>query len=158
MLLDDQELRRVAAVVRRGTIRLSRRLRAVRPPDALSATKIGVLGHLHRYGPSSPGQIAAADHHRPQALTKVFAELEAEGLINREPSERDGRGATLSLTDAGAHALECDMAQRDRWLAGALTNLGEVEVEVLRLAGTLLDRLADVDQRPAHSDESPCVR
>jgi len=157
-MLTDQELLSVASVVRRGTVRLSRRLRAVRPPDALSATKIGALGHLHRYGPSSPGEIAAADHHRPQALTKVFAELEAEGLINRTPSERDGRGATLSLTDAGGRVLERDMAERDRWLAGALAGFGEVEIEVLRLAGTLLDRLADVDQQPVLGDGSRCVR
>ena len=132
-----------AAALRRGTLRLSRRLRATRPADALSATKIGVLAHLHRHGPSSPGAIAAADHHRPQALTKVFAELVGAGLITRAPSERDRRGATLMITDEGRAVLEHDMAGRDEWLAGALDGMSELERGVLRLAADLLDQLAD---------------
>jgi DNA-binding MarR family transcriptional regulator len=142
---DDQQLMLAAAAIRRGTIRLSRRLRSSRSSEALSATKIGVLGHLHRYGPSSPGQVAAADHQRPQALTRVFAELEAAGLIERGPNEHDGRAATLALTVDGNRALEDDMAERDRWLAAALAGFGDVEIEVMRLAGTLMDRLADAE-------------
>jgi DNA-binding MarR family transcriptional regulator len=140
---DDGEALRTAAAVRRGVVRLSRRLRGARARGALSGTKVGVLGHLHQRGPSSPGAIAAAEQLRPQALTRVFAELEADGLIRRAPSARDGRGATLSLTDAGAEVLQADMADRDRWLAAALGTLSETEVGVLRLAGSLMDRLAD---------------
>lgn len=142
-MTDDQQRAVAAAAIRRGTIRLSRRLRNSRSSKALSATKIGVLGHLHRYGPSNPGQVAAADHQRPQALTKVFAELEAAGLIERGPDEHDGRAVTLALTADGNHALESDMAERDRWLTAALAGFGDVEIEVMRLAGTLMDRLAD---------------
>jgi DNA-binding MarR family transcriptional regulator len=130
-------------VIRRGSIRLARRLRGERSAAALSATKIGVLGHLRVHGPSSPGEIAAADRHRPQALTKVFAELHADGLIERTPSARDGRASILTLTERGADVLERDMAERDAWLAGALATLTETEVEVLRLAALLMDRLAD---------------
>jgi DNA-binding MarR family transcriptional regulator len=148
---DDQLTLRTAAVIRRGTVRLSRRLRGARSPDALSGAKVGVLGHLHRHGPSSPGAIAAADQLRPQALTRVFAELEADGLIRRAPSAQDGRAATLSLTDTGIETLLRDMAERDRWLAGALDTLSETEVEVLRLAGLLMDRLADLDSPAAQN-------
>jgi DNA-binding MarR family transcriptional regulator len=144
-MYEDQESLRTAAVVRRGTVRLSRRLRAVRSPGALSGAKVSVLGHLHRQGPSSPGAIAAADQARPQALTRVFAELEEDGLIERAPSPHDGRGALLSLTRTGVEVLLADMAERDRWLADALGTLSETEVEVLRLAGLLMDRLADLD-------------
>ncbi|HEX4246736.1 MAG TPA: MarR family transcriptional regulator [Pseudonocardia sp.] len=131
--------------IRRGVIRLSRRLRGARPAHALSATKIGVLAHLHRRGPSSPSEIASADHQRPQALTRVFAELEAAGLVHRAPNEHDGRGAILSLTTDGAGALRRDMAERDRWLAAALEELSDLEVTVLRLAAELMERLADTD-------------
>src|ERR1700754_481057 len=119
-VIDDQQVRSAAAAVRRGTIRLSRRMRGARSRAALSATKIGVLGHLHRHGPSSPGEVAAGDHQRPQALTRVFAELEAAGLVVRTPSERDGRAATLSLTGDGARVLAEDMRERDRWLVAAM--------------------------------------
>jgi DNA-binding MarR family transcriptional regulator len=135
---------RAAAALRRGTTRLGRRLRAERPPGALSANKVSVLGHLHRSGAATPGEIAAADGQRPQSLTRVFAELELAGLITRAPSEVDGRAAVLDLTEAGRAAVRADMAGRDAWLAAAMEQLTGTEVEVLRLAGALMDRLAGI--------------
>ena len=73
----------------------------------------------------------------------MFAELEADGLITRAPNENDGRGSVLSLTESGATALREDMRERDEWLASALGELTETEIGLLRLAGPLLERLAD---------------
>jgi DNA-binding MarR family transcriptional regulator len=101
-----------------------------------------VLGHLHRAGPSTPGTIAAAEHRQPQSLTRTFNDLERDGLILRTRSLEDRRASVLSLTPAGREALAADMAGRDAWLAGALAELTEAEVELLRIAGRLLDRLA----------------
>jgi DNA-binding MarR family transcriptional regulator len=132
----------VAADVRRGAMRLARRLRAERPAGALSGNKVSVLAYLYRHGPATPGDVAAAECQHPQSLTRVFAELELAGLISRARSERDGRQAMLSLTQAGREALARDMAQRDRWLAAALADLTDAEAQILRVAATLLDRLA----------------
>ena len=133
----------VAAELRRGVSRLGRRLRAERRPEALSANKISVLGLLYTRGPSTPGDLAAADRQRPQSLTRVFAQLEADGLITRAPDPADRRQSVLALTPAGREALAADMAQRDAWLTSALEDLNETEREVLRLAARLLDRLAE---------------
>ncbi|RSM46664.1 MarR family transcriptional regulator [Amycolatopsis balhimycina DSM 5908] len=132
-----------ARAVRSGVLRLARRLRGARSAHALSPAKVGVLGYLFRHGTGSPGEIAAADGQRPQALTKVFAELEAEELITRAPNENDGRGAVLALTGRGRTALLADMRERDEWLATALDELTETEAGLLRLAAPLLERLAD---------------
>jgi DNA-binding MarR family transcriptional regulator len=48
----------------------------------------------------------------------------------------------LSITPAGIDALAHDMAQRDAWLVSALAGLTDAERQVLRIAGTLMDRLA----------------
>jgi DNA-binding MarR family transcriptional regulator len=141
--VDDDERLEAATRLRRGVTRLARRLRAERGPDALSANKIGVLAHLLRAGPASPGEIAAAERQLPQSLTRVFAELEADGLVTRSPSEQDRRAALLHLTPAGRDALARDMAVRDRWLAAALADVSPAEIEVLRQAGPLMERLAD---------------
>ena len=141
-LVISSDLTEVATPLRRGVTRLARRLRAERGPDALSANKISVLAQLHT-GPASPGEIAAAERQLPQSLTRVFAELEADGLVRRSPSERDRRAALLQLTPAGQETLTRDMAVRDRWLARALGQLGPAEIEVLRRAAPLLERLAD---------------
>jgi DNA-binding MarR family transcriptional regulator len=131
------------ADIRGGVTRLGRRLRAERSEGALSANKVSVLGHLHRRGPATPGEVAAAERQQPQSLTRVFAELEADGLITRAPGTRDRRQSVIALTAAGRHALDADLAERDAWLAQAVAGLTETEQEVLRLAGRLMDRLAD---------------
>jgi DNA-binding MarR family transcriptional regulator len=131
-----------AAEIRRGAMRLARRLRTERPAGALSANKISVLAHLHRGGPATPGELAAAEHQRPQSLTRVFAELERAGLVSRSPGRADRRQSMLALTPAGTDELARDMAQRDAWLISALAGLNDVERQVLRIAGNLMDRLA----------------
>jgi DNA-binding MarR family transcriptional regulator len=127
-------------------------MRAQRAPDSLSLNKISVLGHLFHFGPSTPGEITVAERQRPQSLTRVFAELERDGLIVRTPSERDRRESVLDLTDAGRDILVADVTRRDAWLACALTELTDTEAHLLRLAAGLMDRLADtkpiVDERP----------
>jgi DNA-binding MarR family transcriptional regulator len=109
----------------------------------MSGNKIGVLSHLHRHGASTPGAVAAAAFQRPQSLTRVFADLEADGLVVRTRSAQDGRQALLALTGAGRDALYDDMRSRDSWLAGAWGALSTTEREVLRLAGALMERLAE---------------
>ena len=139
------ELLLEAARIRRGVVRLNRRLRQERGDGRLSANQLYVLGHLHRRGSATPGEVAAAERQRPQSLTRVFAELEAEGLIAREPGTVDRRQSVLSLTEAGRRALERDMAERDAWLSGALTSLSPTERGVLELAAALMERLADAE-------------
>ncbi|MFJ9727632.1 MarR family winged helix-turn-helix transcriptional regulator [Streptomyces sp. NPDC101209] len=134
-----------AARVRHGVLRFNRRLRQERGAGSLSPNQLTVLGHLRRRGPSTPGEVADAERQRPQSLTRVFAELEAEGLIVREPGTTDRRRSVLSLTEAGRRALERDMAERDAWLARALETLSATERGVLALAADVMERLADAE-------------
>ncbi|MGW2569952.1 MarR family winged helix-turn-helix transcriptional regulator [Streptomyces sp. NPDC001537] len=134
-----------AARIRRGVMRLNRRLRQERGDGSLSANQLLVLGHLRRHGPATPGEVAAAERQRPQSLTRVFAELQAEGLIAREPDTADRRQSVLSLTEAGRRALERDMAERDAYLSRALDSLSPTERGVLELAVALMERLADAE-------------
>src|SRR5438477_5953943 len=118
----------IASQVRRGITRLGRRLRAERSSGALSSNKASVLGRLFHSGPITAGEVAGLEHLQPQSLTRVFADLEAEGLIVRRRSDRDGRCWVLDLTDAGRDVLTRDLAELDTWLASALDGLTETEV------------------------------
>ncbi|MFJ9631159.1 MarR family winged helix-turn-helix transcriptional regulator [Streptomyces sp. NPDC091280] len=131
-----------AARIRRGVVRLNRRLRQERGESGLSPNQLIVLGHLYRHGSATPGEVAVAERQKPQSLTRAFGELEAEGLIAREPSAVDRRQSVLTLTAAGRRALDRDMAERDVWLAEALGSLSETERGVLSLAGAIMERLA----------------
>jgi DNA-binding MarR family transcriptional regulator len=135
-----------AGEIRAAVLKLARRMRTERPAGALSSNKVAVLGYLRRNGPSTPGQLAAADGQQPQSLTRVFTELQRDGHIVRTRSPRDGRAAVLTLTDAGARALRADMQARDGWLADALVDLSDAERALLRVAAALLDRLASRDE------------
>jgi DNA-binding MarR family transcriptional regulator len=142
-----------SAEIRQGVVRLARRLRAERPAGSLSLNKSSVLAHLRRNGPMSAGALAAADHQQPQSLTRVFAELERDGLVERTRDGRDGRQRLLALTGAGRAALAEDMARRDAWLEVALGGLTETERQVLLLAARLMNRLADSPAAPP--EETP---
>jgi hypothetical protein len=63
------------------------------------------------------------------------------GGPHREDEPGRGDGDEASVQDAFQSGVE--QASSDRWLASALAELTETEAQVLRIAGALLDRLAD---------------
>jgi DNA-binding MarR family transcriptional regulator len=133
-----------ATEVRRGVISLARRLRLERNEVGLTALELSVLGHLHRSGPLTPGELATAERVQPQSLTRTLAALEEAGLASRQPDPADGRRSLLAITEDGLAGLRTEMEQRDNWLSAAMAaKLTSTEIELLRLAGLLLDRLAD---------------
>jgi DNA-binding MarR family transcriptional regulator len=138
---DDLE---AAAAVRRGVVRLGQRLRAERPTSSEPPLRLSVLGHLSRNGAMTPGALAGIDRLQPQSLTRTLAGLLEDGLISRQPDPADRRRALLVLTAAGQDVLRSDMRARDRWLADAMAaSLTRTECEVLRLAGDLMEQLAE---------------
>jgi DNA-binding MarR family transcriptional regulator len=101
---------------------------------------------LHRRGPLTPGELAAAERVQPQSLTRPLASLEAAGLIARHPDPADGRRSLLEIAGSGRDALRAEMQQRDSWLAAAMSaHLSGTEIGLLHLASDLLQRLADAD-------------
>ncbi len=130
--------------VRRAVLSIGRRLKAERPAGGRPSLELSVLGHLHRRGPMTPGDLAAAERVQPQTLTRTLTSLEHGGLIARAHHPLDGRRALLTLSQSGLDALRSDMAVRDDWLASAMADyLTRTERELLRLAAGLLERLAD---------------
>jgi DNA-binding MarR family transcriptional regulator len=134
-----------ASALRRAVMGLGRRLRAERPADSLSATKLALLGHLYRRGPTTGVSLAELERIQPQSLTRVLADLVEAGLISRRPDPQDGRRQLLEITPDGRAALTGDMQMRDAWLAKAMdSELSDGERELLRTAAKLMERLADV--------------
>jgi len=136
----------LSSFVRRAVGALGRRLRAQRPENGLSLTKLSVLGQLYRRGSMSAAELAALERVQPQSLTRVLAELVEAGLVSRRADVKDGRRLLLDITGDGRAMLTRDMQQRDAWLARAMADeLSVTERELLRLAAQLLERLADVE-------------
>ena len=121
---------------------LIRRLRAERHRFSLS--QASVLGRLDRYGPSSIGDLASAERVRPQSMTQIVADLEADGLITRSADPTDGRRALVELTAQGLQTLREDRRDREGWLARMITEeLSPSEQQLLAEALPLLERLAE---------------
>jgi DNA-binding MarR family transcriptional regulator len=120
---------------------LARRLRA---KHRFSIAQGSVLGRLDRTGTASIGDLAVAEHVRPQSMTQTISDLEADGLVARGADPTDGRRALISLTDRGRATLEEDRHQRVTWLAQAIaSDLSESEQQELAGVLSLLRRLAD---------------
>src|SRR3984885_12217761 len=101
----------VASTVRRGVMGLGRKLKLERPAGGRTSLELSVLGHLHRDGPMTPGELAAAERVQPQTLTRTLTSLVHSKLVSRQGHPRDGRRAMLGLTEAGLLALRADMTQ-----------------------------------------------
>ena len=139
-----------ATAVRRGVIRLGRRLRLERPAPDIPLLQLAVLAELNDAPPLTPGQLAATQRVQPQSLTRVLASLEASGLVARQTDPDDGRRALLAITERGRNALRRDVGQRDTWLAQAMAaQLTPAEQQLLRLAGQLMERLAEAPAAPS---------
>ena len=144
--LDGQMVADTATSLRRGTMRLGRRLRLERPEPSGTGAELSVLGLLYRRGPMSAGELAWAERVQPQSLTRTLAALEERGMVNRQPDSADRRRSVLSITESGRAVLYADVAQRDSWLALAIADqLSPAEAQLLMMAGELMERLAEAE-------------
>jgi DNA-binding MarR family transcriptional regulator len=152
----------VAIRLRAAVSRLTRHLRTRATADLPGSAKLSVLGQLYRQGPLTPTQLASHERVRLQTLTRLLAEIEAEGSIARRPHPGDARQTVLSLTSAGARLLTAEVHRRESSLASALdTRLSDSERTQLLAACDLIDRVAgalDADQSALPAGSSPTRR
>src|ERR1700728_2218431 len=108
------------ALIVRGVLRLGRRLRSERPDSGVSLSALGMLSTLHRTGPMPAARLAKAERLQPQSLSRLIAQLERDGLIERRPGERDRRTLVLEITAAGGSLDSGDVVGRRAWRAVAM--------------------------------------
>lgn len=137
----------VANAVRRSSSAIARRLRALRAPHGLSASKVSILGRLMRAGrPITAVEVAELERLQPQSLTRILADLEARALIRRSRNAEDRREVLLEITESGRNLLIEDARRQNAWLAAALqAGLAPHEIALLGQAADLLASLAERD-------------
>jgi DNA-binding MarR family transcriptional regulator len=132
----------VASALRLAVMRLARRLRGERSDTSLTISQIAALSTLERTGPLTPRELAAAERVQPPSMTRIAASLEAAGLVTRTDHPTDGRQVLLAASAEGVALVREDRRRRDAWLAQRLQELPPEDVEVLRRAAVVLERLA----------------
>lgn len=124
--------------------RVRRRLRQLPVAGGLPAPEITALVRLHRCGPATSSELAKAEQMSPQSMQVTVASLVAQGFVERSADPADRRRVVLGLTESGRDAVLHKRAVRTEQVAGALALLTPAEVEGLRAATPVIERLADV--------------
>jgi DNA-binding MarR family transcriptional regulator len=124
---------------------LGQLIRRLRAEHRFPISHGSVLGRLDREGPQSVSALAASERVRPQSMAQTVADLEGDGLVERNPDPSDGRRALVSLTPQGKETLEADRRNREGWLVKAIEELPAEDQETVGRAIVLLRHLADSD-------------
>ena len=128
----------------RGVVaQLHRRLRQVDNAGILTPSQSAVLNRLHREGPATLGELAAAEHVRQQSMAATLGVLDELGYLARTPDPADRRRVVISLSEAGRDTVRGILQHREEWLAQALADaLSPAELETVTRALPLLQRVA----------------
>ncbi|WP_439382295.1 MarR family winged helix-turn-helix transcriptional regulator [Amycolatopsis lexingtonensis] len=128
----------------RGVVgQLHRRLRQVDNAGILTPSQSAVLNRLHRAGPATQGELAAAEHVRQQSMAATLGVLDELGYLARTPDPADRRRVVISLSPAGSDTVRGILQHREEWLAQALLDeLSPAELDAVTRALPLLQRVA----------------
>src|SRR5580658_5888012 len=110
---------------------LLRRLRAESNPDELTWSQTVVLSRLEAGGSMTTADLARVESVKPQSMGATLAELEREGLVERQPHPTDGRQVLFALTRDGVEARRKRSAAKQKWLLAAMARLEPAEQQTL---------------------------
>jgi DNA-binding MarR family transcriptional regulator len=125
--------------------RLARRLRQ-QTQGGITASQFSALSSIAHYGPITLGQLAAVERLRPPSVTRMVSTLEDAGLVLRQADADDRRVCRVETTPLGRDLLERTRTRKDAYLATRLATLGPDELDVLRDATVVLERLLEEER------------
>jgi DNA-binding MarR family transcriptional regulator len=127
---------------------LLRRLRAEANPDGLTWSQTVALSRLEKAGSMTTADLARAEAVKPQSMGATLAELEREGLVERQPHPTDGRQVLFALTAEGVEARRKRNVAKQKWLLAAMAKFDSDERQTLVSAAALIKRLSEAELDP----------
>jgi len=131
----------IAERVHSAAIRLLRRLRKSDAAQGLSGPKSSALSVLVFGGPQTLKELAATEQVRAPTMSRLVAEMEAEGLASKTDDKSDGRVVRIAATAKGKALLEAGRERRLAVLTQQIEALDRHERETQRAAAEILVRL-----------------
>lgn len=128
----------VADGLHSAAIHLLRRVRKQDLASGLGPARLSALSVLVFGGPTTLGNLAAAEQIRPPTMSRIVAGLEREGLLAREADPTDARLVRLRATARGARLLQEGRARRVQYLAQRLSQLSKLDLVLLNKAIRLI--------------------
>jgi DNA-binding MarR family transcriptional regulator len=132
----------LADALHSASIHLLRRLRREDARTGLSPARLSALSVVVFGGPMRISALARAEQVKTPTITPIVAALEREGLLTRDPDERDARAQILSATARGRKLMAEGRARRVAALAAELRELPASDRETLRHAAALMHQLS----------------
>lgn len=126
----------IAYLMRMGEA--SRRATALKPHRALDRAAYVILRHLQQEGPQNVSAIAERLNLDGSTVTRQVTALQQDGLIERRPDPRDGRGTVIDPTEIGLKQVDAVRAARRDLYDKVLTDWSEEDRGTL---ATMLERL-----------------
>jgi DNA-binding MarR family transcriptional regulator len=131
----------IAERVHSAAIRLLRRLRKSDAVQGLSGPKSSALSVLVFGGPQTLKDLAAAEQVRAPTMSRLVAEMEADGLATKAGDKSDRRVVRIAATAKGKALLEAGRERRLEVLTAQVEALSRAERETLQKAAEILVRL-----------------
>lgn len=135
----------IAERLHSAAIRLLRRVRVADVESGLSAPKLSALSVLAFGGAMRLTDLAAAEQVRAPTMSKLVAELEAEGLAAKRTDATDKRSVKIEVTAKGRALMEEGRRRRLALLRKRLSRFTAAELQVLDSAADLIARVAAPD-------------
>jgi DNA-binding MarR family transcriptional regulator len=136
----------LSARLRLAIARTARRLRQEAGGD-LSPSLASALATIEGHGPLTPSELAEHERVRRPTATRIVARLEEQGLADRAADPTDGRVSLVSASPEGRKLLRRTRTRKDAYLARRLAELDAADVEALRRAAEVLERMLEAERR-----------
>lgn len=135
----------IAERLHAAAIRLLRRVRVADAETGLSGPKLSALSVLAFGGPASLSALARAEQVRAPTMSKLVADLEAEGLVAKRADKADKRGVKVEVTSKGRALMEEGRKRRLMLIRQRLGKIPRADLAVLDQAANLILQLAAED-------------
>jgi DNA-binding MarR family transcriptional regulator len=110
----------------------------------LSLTERSTLSALYQQKQMLPSELASSEKITNQSMSQILNHLMELGYITRTASDTDKRKVLISLTKLGEKTLLQVRAERNEWLAKAISDsCNEEEINLLKKVIGPLSRIVD---------------
>lgn len=97
-----------------------------------------VLSILQKDGPQRVGELARTSRTTQPGVTRLVGQLEDTGLVRRDRDAEDSRATVVSITDAGAAAMDDWRSQLGESLAPLFADLDDDDWDALERTSHIL--------------------
>lgn len=128
--------------LRSAVTRLNRRLRQ-ESLGGISPAQASMLGMADRLATPTLGELARAEQIQPPTMTRLVAQMEAAGLIERIHDLNDRRICRVKVTAKGKRELQRIRTRKTAYLVERIATLTQADQLALGHLVELLEKLGD---------------